>query len=31
VSEEKMNEFLNGRFKKEMMKILWEEYKCFGA
>jgi len=30
VSGEKMDEFLNGRFKKEMMKILWEEYKCFG-
>ena len=31
VSGEKMDEFLNGRFKMEMMKILWEEHKAFGA
>ena len=31
VSGERMDEFLNGRFKKEMMQILWEEHKNFGA
>ena len=30
VSGERLDEFLNGRFKKEMMKILWEENKNFG-
>jgi hypothetical protein len=30
-SGERMDEFLNGRFKMEMMKILWEEHKAFGA
>ena len=30
-SSERMDEFLNGRFKMEMMKILWEEHKAFGA
>lgn len=31
VSGERLDEFLNGRFKKEMMQILWEEHKAFGA
>lgn len=30
VSGERLDEFLNGRFKKEMMEILWEENKNFG-
>ena len=30
-SSEKMDQFLNGKFKKEMMQILWEEHKAFGA
>ena len=30
-SGERLDEFLQSRFKKEMMQILWEEHKAFGA
>ena len=31
VSGERLDNFLNGTFKKELMEMLWEENKHFGA